>query len=80
MASEYQSIKEARQNDRKRQEDEVAKRNKLMKEFNQTRDPIHLYTYNEIVKIRKWVAFFGVLLIISLILWLFITVTGWADI
>ena len=71
-----QSAQEARQ----RHVEAVATRNKLMKEYADKRDPIHYYTYQEIVKIRKWVVFFGVLLIISLVLWFFVTVIGWAEI
>ncbi len=49
------------------QNEAVAKRNKLMKEYADKRDPIHYHTYNEIVKIRKWIAFIGIIVIISLI-------------
>ncbi len=58
-----QSAKEARE----RTVAEVATRNKLMKEFNETRDPIFTYIYRELQKTRKWVAFIGVVLILSLI-------------
>jgi len=46
---------------------EVATRNKLMKEFNETRDPVLLYIYQEAQKTRKWVAFMGIMIILSLI-------------
>ena len=59
-----QSAKEARE----RTVAEVATRNKLMKEFNETRDPVLLYIYQEAQKTRKWVAFMGVMFIISIII------------
>jgi hypothetical protein len=38
-----------------------------MQEFNKTRDPIFNHIYYELVKIRKWVVFFGILAILGLI-------------
>jgi len=58
-----QSVKEAREHS----EAAFATRNKLMKEFNETRDPIFNHIYQELQKTRKWVAFMGVVLILSLI-------------
>ena len=36
-----------------------------LQEFKENRDPILNYTYREVVKIRKWVVFIGVMVIIS---------------
>ena len=42
-------------------------KHQLIKEFKEKRDPIYTHIYYEIVKIRKWVAFMGILIIISLV-------------
>ena len=38
-----------------------------LQEFKDNRDPILKYIYNEVVKIRKWVIFLGILAIISIV-------------
>ena len=46
---------------------EKESRNDRMQEFNTTRDPIFNFIYDEVTKTRKWVAFMGIVLILSLI-------------
>ena len=52
---------------RERSARKAAIKNTRMQEFNKTRDPIFNHIYHELVKTRKWVAFMGIILILSLI-------------
>ena len=51
----------------RRSAEKAAIKNTRMLEFNKTRDPIFNNIYHELVKIRKWVVFFGILAILGLI-------------
>jgi hypothetical protein len=51
----------------------AAIKNTRMQEFNKTRDPIFNHIYHELVKIRKWVVFFVILALLSLIAAIIIT-------
>ena len=45
--------------------DPAEARAKRLQEFKENRDPILNHTYHEVMKIRKWVVFIGVMVIIS---------------
>ena len=67
-------MKEAQERDRERavemkeaREREAEAKYYRLQAFKENRDPIYNFIYLEIVKIRKWVAFMGIMIILSLI-------------